>query len=134
MTLLNTSCTQIYSFDPYGNLTDAQRHLILGGEALLWSEQAGPENFESLAWCGSNVPSRSLSSSKLELNFFPVAGHALPLLPKFSGPAALWPTRSALSKKRYPACMTGDTALSAAASKQLPYSRTGALSDQGHVM
>lgn len=39
-----------------------------------------------------------------------------------------------MSEKRYHACTTGGIALFAAASKRLPYSRTGALSDQGHVM
>lgn len=46
---------QIYSFDPFANLTSSQRHLVLGGEALLWSEQASPENLDSLAW---QVPPR----------------------------------------------------------------------------
>ncbi|BGP21431.1 Glucosamine-6-phosphate isomerase (Glucosamine-6-phosphate deaminase) (GNPDA) (GlcN6P deaminase) [Rhodotorula toruloides] len=41
---------QIYSFDPLFNLTSDQHELVLGGEALLWSEQAGPENIESIAW------------------------------------------------------------------------------------
>ncbi|KAI5481434.1 beta-hexosaminidase [Pseudohyphozyma bogoriensis] len=41
---------QVYSFDPYNNITEAQRPLILGGQSLLWSEQASPENLESLAW------------------------------------------------------------------------------------
>ncbi|GAA5873098.1 hypothetical protein JCM3774_000341 [Rhodotorula dairenensis] len=44
------SWQKVYSFDPYRNLRKSQRHLVLGGEALLWSEQAGPENVEALAW------------------------------------------------------------------------------------
>ncbi|GAA5964192.1 hypothetical protein JCM8115_002822 [Rhodotorula mucilaginosa] len=44
------SWQKVYSFNPYHKLTKAQKHLILGGEALLWSEQAGPENFDALAW------------------------------------------------------------------------------------
>ncbi|GAA6056760.1 hypothetical protein JCM3770_006119 [Rhodotorula araucariae] len=39
-----------YSFDPYANLNPEQHHLVLGGEALVWSEQAGPENLDSIAW------------------------------------------------------------------------------------
>ncbi|BGP28592.1 Glucosamine-6-phosphate isomerase (Glucosamine-6-phosphate deaminase) (GNPDA) (GlcN6P deaminase) [Rhodotorula toruloides] len=39
-----------YSFNPLFNLTNEQHELVLGGEALLWSEQAGPENLDSIAW------------------------------------------------------------------------------------
>uniref|UniRef100_A0A0K3CA31 Beta-hexosaminidase n=1 Tax=Rhodotorula toruloides TaxID=5286 RepID=A0A0K3CA31_RHOTO len=39
-----------YSFNPLFNLTREQHKLVLGGEALLWSEQAGPENLDSIAW------------------------------------------------------------------------------------
>ncbi|GAA5918632.1 hypothetical protein JCM6882_007887 [Rhodosporidiobolus microsporus] len=39
-----------YSFDPFANLTADQQTLVLGGQALLWSEQASPENLDSLAW------------------------------------------------------------------------------------
>lgn len=41
---------KIYSFDPFASLDDSQYSLVLGGEALLWSEQAGPENLDSIAW------------------------------------------------------------------------------------
>ncbi|POY75348.1 putative Beta-N-acetylhexosaminidase [Rhodotorula taiwanensis] len=44
------SWQKAYSFDPYHNLTKAQHRLVLGGETLLWSEQAGPENLDSIAW------------------------------------------------------------------------------------
>ncbi|GAA5980843.1 hypothetical protein JCM10908_003888 [Rhodotorula pacifica] len=44
------SWQKVYSFDPYRNLTSEQRDLVLGGEALLWSEQASPENLDELAW------------------------------------------------------------------------------------
>ncbi|KAK4055282.1 Glucosamine-6-phosphate isomerase (Glucosamine-6-phosphate deaminase) (GNPDA) (GlcN6P deaminase) [Microbotryomycetes sp. JL201] len=44
------SWQKIYSFDPYANVTARQRRLILGGEALLWSEQADPTNLDSMAW------------------------------------------------------------------------------------
>jgi hypothetical protein len=41
----------IYSFDPYGNLTTkAERDLIVGGEALLWSEQSDWTNLEQNTW------------------------------------------------------------------------------------
>jgi len=39
-----------YSFDPLANITTSQTHLILGGEQLLWSEQSGPENLDSIVW------------------------------------------------------------------------------------
>lgn len=39
---------QVYSFDPLANITNS--NLILGGEALLWTEQAGPENLDPIAW------------------------------------------------------------------------------------
>ncbi|KAL8283200.1 hypothetical protein RQP46_005978 [Phenoliferia psychrophenolica] len=52
---LNSWCSyntwsKSYSFDPYANLTAEQRPLILGGQALLWSEQADPNNLDSIAW------------------------------------------------------------------------------------
>lgn len=48
--LCSWATRQAYSFDPYHNLTKAQHRLVLGGETLLWSEQAGPENLDSIAW------------------------------------------------------------------------------------
>ncbi|KPV78194.1 glycoside hydrolase family 20 protein [Rhodotorula graminis WP1] len=44
------SWQKAYSFDPYLDLDLAQRHLVLGGEALVWSEQAGPANLDSISW------------------------------------------------------------------------------------
>ncbi|GAA6022189.1 hypothetical protein JCM10207_003937 [Rhodosporidiobolus poonsookiae] len=41
---------KIYSFDPFSNLTESQKPLVLGGQSLLWAEQASPENLDSLAW------------------------------------------------------------------------------------
>lgn len=41
---------KIYSFDPYNNVAINQRKQILGGQALLWSEQADGQNMESLIW------------------------------------------------------------------------------------
>lgn len=48
--LLTKSLSQIYSFDPFALLDPRQHHLVLGGEALLWTEQAGPENLDSIVW------------------------------------------------------------------------------------
>lgn len=42
--------TQAYSFDPFANLTESQKSLVLGGEQLLWTEQSGPENVDSIVW------------------------------------------------------------------------------------
>ncbi|KII91062.1 glycoside hydrolase family 20 protein [Plicaturopsis crispa FD-325 SS-3] len=39
-----------YTFDPLANITSSQRHLILGGQHLLWTEQSGPENLDSIVW------------------------------------------------------------------------------------
>ncbi|KAI8969460.1 N-acetylhexosaminidase [Trametes punicea] len=39
-----------YSFDPYANLSIAQRSLVLGGQMPLWSEQSSPENLDPIVW------------------------------------------------------------------------------------
>ncbi|KAJ7505802.1 beta-hexosaminidase [Mycena galericulata] len=39
-----------YTFDPLINLTSAQKHLVLGGQQLLWTEQADPHNLDSIVW------------------------------------------------------------------------------------
>ncbi|KAI0373766.1 N-acetylhexosaminidase [Pilatotrama ljubarskyi] len=39
-----------YTFDPLANISAAQAHLVLGGEQLLWTEQSGPENLDSIVW------------------------------------------------------------------------------------
>jgi len=39
-----------YTFDPLANLTEAQYSLVLGGQQLLWTEQSGPENLDSIVW------------------------------------------------------------------------------------
>ncbi|KAI0763524.1 N-acetylhexosaminidase [Trametes elegans] len=39
-----------YSFDPNANLTAEESQLILGGQNLLWAEQSGPENLDSIVW------------------------------------------------------------------------------------
>ena len=36
-----------YSYDTIANLTtDARKSLVMGGEALLWTEQSGPQNLD----------------------------------------------------------------------------------------
>ncbi|KAH8930459.1 glycoside hydrolase family 20 protein [Atractiella rhizophila] len=40
----------IYAFDPYANVTDDKRDLVIGGQTLLWAEQSGPENVDSIVW------------------------------------------------------------------------------------
>jgi hypothetical protein len=49
-----------YSFDPLTSLTGNQTSLVLCGESLLWTEQSGPENMDSIAWpraaSGAEVP------------------------------------------------------------------------------
>ncbi|KAK4057563.1 Glucosamine-6-phosphate isomerase (Glucosamine-6-phosphate deaminase) (GNPDA) (GlcN6P deaminase) [Microbotryomycetes sp. JL221] len=44
------SWQKVYSFDPFANVTESQKTLILGGEALLWTEQVDPTNLDSMAW------------------------------------------------------------------------------------
>ncbi|KAG5644539.1 hypothetical protein DXG03_008193 [Asterophora parasitica] len=39
-----------YTFDPYAGLGEAQRELVLGGQQLLWTEQADPANLDSIVW------------------------------------------------------------------------------------
>ncbi|KAK7054307.1 Glucosamine-6-phosphate isomerase (Glucosamine-6-phosphate deaminase) (GNPDA) (GlcN6P deaminase) [Paramarasmius palmivorus] len=39
-----------YSFDPTANLTEAESQLVLGGQHLLWTEQSGPENLDTIVW------------------------------------------------------------------------------------
>ncbi|KAL4249823.1 Beta-hexosaminidase [Abortiporus biennis] len=39
-----------YSFDPFANLTAEESKLILGGQHLLWTEQSGPSNLDSIVW------------------------------------------------------------------------------------
>lgn len=39
-----------YSFDPYANITESQRHLVLGGQQLLWTEQSSPNNIDPIVW------------------------------------------------------------------------------------
>jgi N-acetyl-beta-hexosaminidase len=49
--LINAFFTlKAYTFDPLANLTTAQASLVLGGQQLLWTEQSGPENLDSIAW------------------------------------------------------------------------------------
>ncbi|KAJ2919216.1 hypothetical protein MD484_g1274, partial [Candolleomyces efflorescens] len=39
-----------YSFNPVAGLTEDQKKLVLGGQHLLWTEQAGPSNLDSIVW------------------------------------------------------------------------------------
>ncbi|KAI0629989.1 N-acetylhexosaminidase [Trametes polyzona] len=39
-----------YTFDPLANISASHAHLVLGGEQLLWTEQSGPENLDSIVW------------------------------------------------------------------------------------
>ncbi|TDL19714.1 N-acetylhexosaminidase [Rickenella mellea] len=44
------SWQKAYSFDPLANITRKEKDLVLGGEHLLWTEQASPHNLDSIAW------------------------------------------------------------------------------------
>ncbi|CCM03742.1 uncharacterized protein FIBRA_05888 [Fibroporia radiculosa] len=39
-----------YTFDPYANLTSDQYHLIMGGQANIWTEQTDSSNIQSIIW------------------------------------------------------------------------------------
>ncbi|CDO72187.1 Glycoside Hydrolase Family 20 protein [Trametes cinnabarina] len=39
-----------YSFNPTANLTAEESKLVLGGQHLLWTEQSGPQNLDSIVW------------------------------------------------------------------------------------
>ena len=41
---------QAYTFDPLANLSTAQAKFVLGGQQLLWTEQSGPQNLDSIVW------------------------------------------------------------------------------------
>jgi len=44
------SWQKAYTFDPLVNLTQSEIPLVLGGQQLLWTEQSGPENLDSIVW------------------------------------------------------------------------------------
>ncbi|KAH9960973.1 glycoside hydrolase superfamily [Lactifluus volemus] len=64
--LINPFPLKAYTFDPMANLTSEQASLVLGGQHLLWTEQSGPENLDSIAWpraaasarCSGRVPGK----------------------------------------------------------------------------
>ena len=39
-----------YTYDPFANLTTEEQMLVIGGQSLLWTEQSGPENLDSIVW------------------------------------------------------------------------------------
>jgi hexosaminidase len=41
---------QSYSFDPFAGIPEEQRHLVLGGESLLWTEQVDANALDSTVW------------------------------------------------------------------------------------
>ncbi|ORY26256.1 glycoside hydrolase superfamily [Naematelia encephala] len=41
---------RMYSFDPYKDVSDEQKKLVLGGQASLWAEQTDETNFEQVLW------------------------------------------------------------------------------------
>lgn len=40
----------MYRFDPYKDVTEAQKKLVLGGQAQLWAEQTDETNLEPTMW------------------------------------------------------------------------------------
>lgn len=39
-----------YSLDPLAGIEDGKRHLVIGGEAHIWSEQTDEFNFDGVVW------------------------------------------------------------------------------------
>lgn len=50
-----------YSLDPLAGIEEGKRHLVIGGEAHVWSEQTDEVNFDEVVW-----PRASMCSSILE--------------------------------------------------------------------
>ncbi|WVQ75375.1 hypothetical protein IAR50_004995 [Cryptococcus sp. DSM 104548] len=44
------SWAKIYSFDPFKDVKNDERHLVLGGQTSLWAEQTDETNLEPTAW------------------------------------------------------------------------------------
>ncbi|RXW23792.1 hypothetical protein EST38_g2061 [Candolleomyces aberdarensis] len=44
------SWQKAYTFDPLARLSSAEASLVLGGQQLLWAEQASPENLDPIVW------------------------------------------------------------------------------------
>ncbi|RSH95335.1 N-acetyl-glucosamine-6-phosphate deacetylase [Saitozyma podzolica] len=44
------SWARMYSFNPYENVDEAQKELVIGGQASLWAEQTDETNFETVMW------------------------------------------------------------------------------------
>ncbi|KAJ2926079.1 hypothetical protein H1R20_g11013, partial [Candolleomyces eurysporus] len=63
-----------YSFNPVAGLTEAQKKLVLGGQHLLWAEQAGPSNLDSIVW--------PRAASSAELFWTGPGGNARTALPR----------------------------------------------------
>ncbi|KAK7023082.1 beta-hexosaminidase [Favolaschia claudopus] len=44
------SWQKAYTFNPLANISAAQKHLVLGGQQLLWTEQSDPNNLDPIVW------------------------------------------------------------------------------------
>ncbi|CAG8645310.1 1737_t:CDS:2 [Dentiscutata erythropus] len=53
---------KIYSYNPFDGLTDEEAKLVIGGEILLWTEQADPTNLENFLWPRSSAAAEILWS------------------------------------------------------------------------
>ncbi|RXW23790.1 hypothetical protein EST38_g2063 [Candolleomyces aberdarensis] len=51
------SWQKAYAFDPLAKLSSAEASLVLGGQQLLWTEQASPENLDPIVWPRAAVSS-----------------------------------------------------------------------------
>ncbi|KAJ2924124.1 hypothetical protein H1R20_g12964, partial [Candolleomyces eurysporus] len=51
------SWQKAYAFDPLARFSSAEASLVLGGQQLLWTEQASPENLDPIIWPRAAVSS-----------------------------------------------------------------------------
>ncbi|RHZ77478.1 hypothetical protein Glove_177g135 [Diversispora epigaea] len=70
---------KMYSFNPINGLTKSEAKLVIGGETLLWSEQADPNNFEQLIWPRASAAAEVLWTGPQNLD----VNEALPRLLDF---------------------------------------------------
>ncbi|GBC10720.1 hypothetical protein RclHR1_09850009 [Rhizophagus clarus] len=59
---------RIYSYNPTKGLTEEEAKRVIGGETLLWSEQADPTNFETRLWPRASSAAEILWSGNYDEN------------------------------------------------------------------
>ncbi|GAA5835280.1 hypothetical protein JCM5353_003216 [Sporobolomyces roseus] len=72
--------SKIYSFDPFASLEPSQHDKVVGGEALVWSEQVDSANLDSIAWPRAAAAAEVFWSGGSIANGTRDVGEALPRL------------------------------------------------------